>query len=127
MNFIVMGLSILVALAGVGLAWLMYVQKPELSYALTDKAKALYELSLNKFHFDELYQAFLVRPLEVLAGLSGYFDLKLIDRLVDLIGGSPRLAGGLFRYIQNGLVQFYALAMVLGLTVFIVALLRSLP
>lgn len=122
-----MVISSVVALAGVGLAWLMYVQKPLLSYALTEKARALYQLSLDKFHFDELYEAFLVRPMEVLAGLSGYLDLKMIDRLVDLIGGTPRLVGGLFRYVQNGLVQFYALAMVLGLTVFILALLRSLP
>ena len=33
----------------------------------------------------------------------------------------PRLVGRLFRPIQNGLVQFYALAMVLGLTVFLSA------
>jgi hypothetical protein len=36
------------------------------------------------------------------------------------------LVGKLFRPVQNGLVQFYALAMVLGLTVFLLALIRSL-
>jgi len=117
----------LMAVSSVGLAWLMYVKKPELSYALAASARFLYELSLNKFHIDELYGAFIVTPLTVLADVAKAFDFKFIDRLVDLIGGLPRLFGGMFRYVQNGLVQFYALAMVLGLTVFILALLRSLP
>ena len=46
---------------------------------------------------------------------------------MDLIGHVPRLIGDfLFRPMQNGLVQFYALAMVLGLTVFLIALVRGL-
>ncbi len=127
MNWALMAVGSVFALGGVGLAWLMYVKRPELSYALTASARFLYELSLNKVHFDELYGIFIVTPLTILADLSKTFDFKFIDRLVDLIGGLPRLFGGLFRYVQNGLVQFYALAMVLGLTVFIIALLRSLP
>ncbi len=46
----------------------------------------------------------------------------MLDGLVDLIGQVPRFLGVLFRPIQNGLVQFYALAMVLGLAVFLIAL-----
>jgi hypothetical protein len=42
------------------------------------------------------------------------------------VGKLPALIGRLPRPIQNGLVQFYALAMVLGLTVFLLALVRSL-
>ncbi len=120
-------ISSVVALSGVGLAWLMYSLQPELPARLARSAQALYQMSLSKFYFDDLYEAFIVGPLDALANLSGYFDLKMIDRLVDLVGWLPRLFGGLFRYVQNGLVQFYALAMVLGLTVFIVALLWSLP
>jgi len=41
-----------------------------------------------------------------------------------LIGQVPRLVGALFRPVQNGLVQFYALAMILGLVVFLLALAR---
>jgi NADH-quinone oxidoreductase subunit L len=41
-------------------------------------------------------------------------DQYLVDGLVDLIGQVPRFAGVVFRPIQNGLVQFYALLMALG-------------
>src|SRR5262249_12325336 len=54
-------------------------------------------------------------------------DHYVIDGVVDLIGHVPRLvADVLFRPMQNGLVQFYALAMGLGLTVFLIALARAL-
>ena len=45
-----------------------------------------------------------------------------MDGLVDITGNIPRLAGALFWPIQNGLVQYYALLMILGLTVFLLAL-----
>ena len=52
-------------------------------------------------------------------------DLSWLDAVVDLSGKVPPL-GELFRPIQNGLVQFYALAMVLGLTVFLLSLIYKL-
>jgi NADH-quinone oxidoreductase subunit L len=71
---------------------------------------------------DELYDIFLVRPLAGLAGFFRIFDQYVIDGIVDLVGHVPRFIGALLRPIQNGLVQFYALAMMLGLTVFLAAL-----
>jgi NADH-quinone oxidoreductase subunit L len=56
-----------------------------------------------------------VRPVEYFAEGCRAIDLKVIDGLVDLVGNVPRYVGLVFRPIQNGLVQFYALAMVLGL------------
>jgi proton-translocating NADH-quinone oxidoreductase chain L len=126
MNLPLMLLSTLFAVGGIGMAWLMYVKRPELSVKVAGSVQALYQLSLNKFHFDELYEAFIIKPLDAISGLSLRLDMGLVDRLVDLIGLVPRWIGSLFRYVQNGLVQFYALAMVLGLTVFILALVRSL-
>jgi NADH-quinone oxidoreductase subunit L len=121
-----MGLSTAVALAGLGVAWLMYVRQPDLPGRLARAAQALYQLSLHKFAFDELYDAFLLKPANGLAMFARVFDQYVVDGLVDLCGHVPRLIGYLFRPVQNGLVQFYALAMVLGLTVFLLALVRSL-
>jgi NADH-quinone oxidoreductase subunit L len=121
-----MALSILLALGGVALAWLMYVRQPDLPGKLARSARGLYQLSLNKFHWDELYASLILAPLRGVALFSRIFDQYVVDGIVDLIGHVPRLVGALFRPVQNGLVQFYALAMVLGLTVFLLALVRSL-
>jgi NADH-quinone oxidoreductase subunit L len=115
-----------IALVGIALAWLMYVRRPDLPGKLATSMQGAYQLSLNKFHFDELYGAFILGPLAVLTQLVRAFDYYLLDGLVDLVGQVPRMIGYLFRPVQNGLVQFYALAMILGLTVFLLALIRAL-
>jgi NADH-quinone oxidoreductase subunit L len=125
-DYLLMGISAVVALAGIAFAWLEYVRSPSLSARLARSLQALYQLSLNKFHIDELYQVFIVKPLEAVAALARLFDQYVIDGLVDLCGQVPRLFGYLFRPLQNGLVQFYALAMILGLTAFLMALVWNL-
>ena len=87
---------------------------------------ALYQLSLNKFGFDELYLAFVVKPLDGFAEFCRIFDFYVVDKIVDIVGLIPGLIGTVFRPVQNGLVQFYALAMILGLTVFLLALVSKL-
>jgi NADH-quinone oxidoreductase subunit L len=121
-----MALSGIIALAGIAVAWVMYQLQPSLAGKLAAAWQWAYQLSLNKFHVDELYDAFIVRPLVGLAVFCRVLDQYLVDGLVDFVGHVPRLLGVRFRPVQNGLVQFYALAMVLGLTVFLLALVSSL-
>ena len=76
---------------------------------------------------DDLYNLVIVRPAEGFAQALRRIDQNVVDGLVDFIGQVPRYLGALFWPIQNGLVQYYALLMVLGLTVFLIALVRFLP
>jgi NADH-quinone oxidoreductase subunit L len=117
--------SVVVVAAGIGLAWWMYVRNPGLADRWAANLQALYQLSLNKFHLDELYYAFIVAPIAGLAVVCRFLDLQVLDSIVDHLGQIPAFIGQLFRPIQNGLVQFYALAMALGLTVFLIALVRA--
>ena len=125
-NILMMLVSSLFALGGIGVAYWMYVREPGIADRLVKHAQALYYLSLNKLYIDEIYYALIVQPLTALAVIFRIFDLYILDGLVDLIGQLPRLAAQMFRPIQNGLVQFYALAMVLGMTVFLIALMKAL-
>jgi len=123
LNPVLMILSSLVAFGGIGVAWWMYVREPGTATRLANRFRGAYQLSLNKFHVDEIYEALLI-PMAAVTGLCRAFDLYIVDGIVDLIGQVPRLVGALFRPVQNGLVQFYALAMILGLVVFLLALAR---
>lgn len=80
-----------------------------------------YKASYNKFYFDELYDAIIVTPLRYSARFFYWLDRWLVDGLVNFVGTVPPLAGSLMRRLQMGLVQFYALAMVLGVVVLILA------
>ena len=125
-NLFVMGLSSFAALAGIGLAYIMYATPSSLPARVATIFGPLTDLSRNKFYLDEIYEALFVWPLRGLATLSRFLDWGLIDGLlVNGIGKLPALAGRLPRPIQNGLVQFYALAMTLGLAVLLWVLLTK--
>ncbi len=122
-NWLLMVASSLFALTGIGLAWWIYVKKPAMARELAQALPAAYQLSRNKFYLDEIFDALLVRPLAAFANFLRGFDLYVIDSLVDLAAQVPRWLGFLFRPVQNGLVQFYALLMVLGLAGFLLSVL----
>jgi len=123
MNWPLAGISSAVALVGVFLAWQVYgAGGPE---AVPAGLGGVYALSRNKLYVDEVYHALVVRPAELLAAAGRQFDAGL-DVLARFVSFWPRFAGAALRPLQNGLVQFYALGMVLGLAVFLtVVVVRS--
>jgi len=110
-------LPFLLAMAGLGLAWLLYLRYPELPDRIQARAKGLYRLLLNKYYADEFNEAVFARGAR---GLGRLFwrvgDVRLIDGL--LVNGSARLVGwvsSVVRQVQSGYVYHYAFAMILGL------------
>jgi len=125
-NWTVAVVSTLVALAGVALAWVMYREESPLPARLAGLAGPLTRLSENRFYLDEVYKLLVVRPLEALSQVSRFADWLLVDgALVTGVSRIPSLLGQLPRPIQNGLVQFYALAMMLATAVLMWALLSK--
>jgi len=120
-NYLIMLLSASIALGGIGLAYVMYVKTPALSDAAMRSLRRGYDWSRNRFYLDELFEALFVRPVAGLAALSRVLDHHLVDGIVDLIAQVPAFAGWLARPFQNGLVQFYALLMALGVGGFVLA------
>ncbi|MGE5624549.1 MAG: NADH-quinone oxidoreductase subunit L [Bacillota bacterium] len=108
--------TLYLALAGAGLAWFLYVYRPDLPAVIATRLKPLYTLLSNKFYFDELY-VFLfadgTRALGKLLWQGG--DVTLIDGAVN---GSARTVGwfsGLLRRGQSGYLYHYAFSMIIGL------------
>jgi NADH-quinone oxidoreductase subunit L len=118
--------STLAAVLGIGVAAMLYLRGGAVVQRLTVLMRGLfvYQLSRDKFYFDEIYSAFVVWPLRVLAYACRFFDDYVVDQLVNFFGWLPRWVGATLRPLQIGLVQFYALAMVLGLLVLIGSLFR---
>lgn len=115
--------SSLLALGGAFLAYVLYVQKPTMAAEIASSMKGLYGMSRNKFYLDEIFAAMFVAPVNGLAGLSRLVDTHIVDGLVDLVGQLPAALGQAVRPLQNGLVQFYALLMALGVASFLLAVL----
>ncbi len=111
----VMAVSVLIAFAGIGLAYLMYIKNRDLPRVLAQKGSFAYRLLLNKWYVDELYSFILVRPLY---GLSIFLwkgiDVLIIDGLVNGVAAFFRQSGSVLRVIQSGQVQAYAVSLVVG-------------
>ncbi|MBI2807641.1 MAG: NADH-quinone oxidoreductase subunit L [Planctomycetes bacterium] len=122
-NWLLMLTSSAIALGGILLAYWMYVAQPDLPAQLAQRMATFFELSRDKFYFDEIYELLIVKPMTIIAHVCRIVDAYLLDGLVDLIGQIPAFVGFLARPVQNGLVQFYALLMALGLAGFVLSIL----
>ena len=106
--------STILALSGVALAAFFYLGSHKEIDALTRVMKPLYRLSHGKFFFDEIYAMLVVWPSLRLARLCYWIDERLVDSLVNFVGRIPPAVGTSLRSMQTGMVQFYAMLMVLG-------------
>jgi NADH-quinone oxidoreductase subunit L len=109
----------LVAVIGAGSAAYLYLGERREVQALTAVFRPFYELSYGKFFIDQLYLVGIVFPAMLLAYVCYGIDRFVIDGAVNLVGALPAYAGRMMRLLQNGMVQFYALAMFLGVIVLI--------
>jgi NADH-quinone oxidoreductase subunit L len=104
------------AAAGVALAWLLYLVKPEIPAAIAARAGGLYRLLLNKYYLDEIYAFVFAGGARALGrGLWRVGDMAIIDGA--LVNGSARLVGwlaGAARRVQSGLIYHYAFVMIIG-------------
>lgn len=120
--------SVFVALAGVFIAHKMYNQGDleESDAKVRSKFKSLYQVWDDKYKLDEIYEGAIVDPTVRFSDkFLAVFDMRVIDGIVNAIAGIVRLFGSLFRYIQTGVVQSYAVALVFGVLLVIYLLIFS--
>jgi NADH-quinone oxidoreductase subunit L len=105
------------AVAGIGLAWFMYIRYPFLPGQLREKFGAIYTLLLRKYFVDEFNDYVFAGGARAFGGLLWKIgDIKLIDGLA--VNGTARVIGWvslMIRRVQSGYVYHYAFAMILGL------------
>lgn len=110
-----MGLAVLAAFLGMGLAWYFYLARPEAPGALARRLGGLYALLANKYYVDEIYGGLVVQPLVALARFLGQrFEVTVIDGVVNGVGRTVAASGAWLRRLQTGFVRNYALAIFLG-------------
>jgi len=105
-------LSLLMAGAGILLAFIFYQWKKVNVSDLVIRYKKLYNWSLNKWYFDELYDKTFIAGTLALSRLFGKFDSKIIDGIVDgsasFTRGISSFVGKFDNVVVDGLVNFFA-------------------
>jgi NADH-quinone oxidoreductase subunit L len=119
-GLLVLGLVLGTALglAGIAIAYRVWVKRPDTAAVVRERLRPLYLLFVNKWYFDELYDALVVRPVAAVGRFaSDTFERVFVDET--LIGGTTslvRAGSAAVRAVQSGFVRYYAALLVLGLT-----------
>ena len=113
-------ISVIVALIGILIATRYYKQRTTL-VEKERKLGGLYKLSFNKFYVDEIYDATVVQPTYVVSDSFLYkiVDVKVIDGIVNGLASTAGALSSVFRKLQTGFVQNYAVMIVIGIVVLI--------
>ncbi len=140
-----MALSVLVGLLGIAVAWRFYVRKPEIAAHLKARFAGPHRVLTNKYYVDELYGATVIGGTMASANglwtfdrnvvdgavngsgwltiftswFSSLLDKYIVDGLVNLVGSILQESSFVFRRLQTGLIQNYALLMLFGVFAFL--------
>jgi NADH-quinone oxidoreductase subunit L len=140
-----MAFSVMIALIGIFTAYRFYVLAPEIADRLKERYAGAHSLLYNKYFVDELYNATFIKGtmassfglwtfdrrvvdgavngsgwLTVFASwVSSLIDKYVVDGAVNLVGRSSQESSFLFRRVQTGLIQNYALLMLAGVFAFV--------
>jgi NADH-quinone oxidoreductase subunit L len=140
-----MAFSVMIAIIGIVTAYRFYVLNPDTAERLKDRYAGAHSLLYNKYFVDELYNAtFIKGTMKGSFGLWGFdrrvvdgavngtgwltvfsswvsslLDRYVVDGAVNLVGRSSEESSFVFRRVQTGLVQNYALLMLAGVCVFV--------
>ena len=116
-SFALGGISVLVALLGIGLAYALYVARPERAGALARRFSWLHKFLDKGWYFDDLYGATFVRFAMWLGRATRGFDRNVIGGFVGEVGRGTLGTGGLLQRLQSGGVQNYALFILLSVLI----------
>ncbi|MBN2383192.1 NADH-quinone oxidoreductase subunit L [bacterium] len=132
-EYLLMLVSVLIALGGSYLSYYLYSHRRELIDCFVASFSTLHRWVYNKYYVDELYELVFVQGVKRLMRILAWFDLHIVDGLVDFCGratvwisaisgsvdyhgvdGAVRgisdqtiRLGALVKLVQSGRVQYY--------------------
>ncbi len=114
-EWILLTVSSLVSLTGIGIAYWFYVVSPEIPEKLSRDYKFWYNLLYHKYYVDELYMAVIVNPLRDLAKwFAKAFDKQFIDGIVNGVAWLTGQSGEGVGRLETGYISVYVLSILLG-------------
>jgi NADH-quinone oxidoreductase subunit L len=114
-------LPLIAAVLGIATAYICYMFRPGIPAATARRFRGIYLFLLNKWYFDELYDALIVRPAMALGlglwktGDGGVIDGFGPDGIASMTRGLAVRAGRL----QTGYLYHYAFAILIGVVVMV--------
>ncbi len=100
--------SVLIALVGIGVATILYLNKNSKSDSLALGLKGVYTLAYHKFYIDEVYLFITHKVIfNLISRPVAWFDRHIVDGTMNLIGNTTVFFSGAIKKMQSGEVQWY--------------------
>jgi NADH-quinone oxidoreductase subunit L len=115
-ELMLMGISVLVAVIGIVLAYVQYVARAQRPAEDDAQRSAPENLVYHKYYIDELYDTLIVKPVMAFStGLYKFVENGIIDPIANGVGRVTLAGGQLLRNVQTGSVETYLILMVIGI------------
>ena len=108
-----------VAIAGIGLAWLVYQRRTIDAGKLAATFGPIRTAALHKFWLDDIYEGILALALLAFSRIIGWIDRYFVDGVLNVVSAWTVSAGGLLRTVQTGRAQDYVYGVAVGLLILI--------
>lgn len=109
--------SVLVGVAGIGLAYLIYLKKSIARESLIATFPTVHKVLKNKFYVDEAYLWIVKHIVDGLGKILYWIDIYIVDGIVNGVGAITRAGGAAARRLNTGQMQTYALVLFLAIVV----------
>jgi NADH-quinone oxidoreductase subunit L len=106
-----------VAIAGIGLAWLVYQRRTIDAGKLASAFGPIRTAALHKFWIDDLYEGILALALLAFSRIIGWLDRYFVDGVLNVVSAWTVSAGNLLRTMQTGRAQDYVYGVAVGLLI----------
>jgi NADH-quinone oxidoreductase subunit L len=115
LDYLIAGLSIAIALTGIGVASALYFRKTDIPDRIAAGFRSFYTAAYRKFYFDEIW-LFVTRRI-IFNSVSrpiAWFDRKFVDGFMNSLAFVTNEASDKIKGLQSGRIQQYAMVYLIG-------------
>ena len=118
-NIAIAGLSTVMALLGIGLAYLMYIARAISPEGMGRAFRPIHTLLYRKYFMDELYEDVIVRGVfyKGIAYALDWVDKSVVDKIANFCGWLGANTGTAIRQVQTGQLQAYGMSISVGILI----------
>lgn len=114
--------SLAIALLGIYLAKIIYKDGVIKHEELRTRFSSIYNLLVRKYYMDEIWYWLMQKTMFLGAAIASWIDENIVDGIVNAVGYITAWFAVKLRYEHTGRVQNYALAILLGVILVLLAL-----
>lgn len=125
-NWLVAITSVVIALAGIGVAWTFYKTGSDASQKVIKAFGSVYTSAFNKFYIDEIYILITKGVIfRLIAKPIAWFDRNVIDAFMNLLAAITNWVSSQIKEFQSGQVQKYAFIFISGVLILVLSLIYA--